>query len=393
MKYNFETSPYRANGGSEKWRDLEKDCKKNSIKIPEGIIPFSVADMEFETAPEITKGLKDYLGCSILGYTCSTDVYKKTVCSYIERKHGYAIGEDELVETRGVVEGVFSAVRAFSNEGDGVIMLTPIYYPLYKAIELNNRKLIRCPLIYTENGYRIDFDLFGELAKEAKLFILCSPHNPTGRVWTTEELTMLGEICLKNNIFVISDEIHMDITMPGHTHIMFPSIANEFAQNSIAFTSPSKSFNLAGLQTSNAIVKNPERRKAFLDSLAASFAFNECGVLGYKACELAYKRCDKWFAQMMKVIVTNKGIIENYIKERLPQVKVLPLEGTYLMWLDMRDTGYSAEELETRMKKNFLYFDEGYIFGEEGIGFERWNIACPTSYIVEALPRLEQALR
>lgn len=392
MNYDFENSPARFQTGSEKWRDLEKDLKETKRELPKDVIPFSVADMEFSTPPEIAEGLSDFLQNSILGYTCATDEYKKTVCEYIEKRHGYRHDENSLVETRGVVEGVFSAVRAFSKMGDGIIMLTPIYYPLYRAIEYNGRKLLSCPLTPCENGYKIDFTLFEKLAKEATLFILCSPHNPTGRVWKKEELQRLGEICIQNNVFVLSDEIHMDITMSGYKHKTFSSLSEENANNSIVFTSPSKSYNLAGLQTSNAFVKNPQKREAFKKALEDSFAFNECGILGYKACEIAYTKCEKWLEEALKVIETNKTLIESYVKENIPQITVFPLEGTYLMWFDMRKTGFSTKELETRMKENFLYFDEGYIFGKEGEGFERWNIACPTKYIKAALPRLKKAL-
>ncbi len=392
LKYDFLNAPKRFQTGSEKWRDLENDLKKQNKDLPEGIIPFSVADMEFITAPEIRNALSDFVSESVLGYTCATDEYKKTVCDYMLKNHSYRPEEKEIVETRGVVEGVFSAVRAFSKEGDGVIMLTPVYYPLYRAIFFNNRKLLDCPLIPTNEGYRIDFELFEKLAKKASLFILCSPHNPTGRVWTKEELTKLGNICIENGVFVISDEIHMDITMKGHIHTMFPSISEEFANNSVAFTSPSKSYNLAGLQTSNAFVKNEGKRLALLKALADSFAFNECGAIGYKACLVAYKKCGNWLKEALEVIETNKNVIEKYIRENIPDVSVFPLEGTYLLWLDMRKTGYSAAELEKRMKENYLYFDEGYIFGEGGSGFERWNIACPTKYIEDALPRLKKAL-
>lgn len=393
MTYDFENAPFRRNQGSEKWRDLENDINQGGKELPSDVIPFSVADMEFLTAPEIIKGLNSFLRNSILGYTCATEEYKNIVCSYIEKRHGYRPNTNSLVETRGVVEGVFSGVRAFSKEGDGVIMLTPVYYPLYRAINYNNRKLLSCPLIPTEEGYTIDFELFEKLAKEATLFILCSPHNPTGRVWTKEELNRLGEICIKNNVFVLSDEIHMDITMKGYKHTIFASVSEEFANNSIVFTSPSKSYNLAGLQTSNAFVHNEEKRSLFRKELEKSFAFNECGVIGYKACSIAYKKCGKWLEGALSVIEKNKTIIENYIKENIPEITVFPLQGTYLMWLDMRKTGFSAEELEKRMKSQFLYFDEGYIFGKEGEGFERWNIACPTKYILSALPRLKEALK
>ncbi len=393
MRYDFENSPFRYKTGSEKWRDLENDLAEREKSLPENVIPFSVADMEFKTAPEIIKGLNFFLRNSILGYTCATEEYKSAVCDYMSRRHQYRPDECELVESRGVVEGVFSAVRAFSKVGDGVIMLTPIYYPLYRAIEYNGRKLLRCPLIPTEKGYTIDFELFEKLSKEATLFILCSPHNPTGRVWKKWELERLGNICLANNVFVLSDEIHMDITMSGHTHTMFPSISDKIAENCVVFTSPSKSYNLAGLQTSNAFVKDEEQREKLKKALEDSFAFNECGILGYKACNIAYRKCEKWLSGALEIIEKNKTIIEEYVKENLPDVTVFPLEGTYLMWLDMRKTGFSAEELEKRMKEQYLYFDEGYIFGEEGRGFERWNIACPTKYIISALPRLKEALR
>jgi len=392
LKYDFINAPKRFNTGSEKWRDIENDLKQNNKELPKDVIPFSIADMEFITAPEIRTKLGEFVQSSVLGYTCATNDYKKTVCDYMLKNHSYRPDESEIVETRGVVEGVFSAVRAFSKEGDGVIMLTPIYYPLYRAISFNNRKLLDCPLIPTEKGYRIDFDLFEKLAKKASLFILCSPHNPTGRVWTKEELKKLGDICLENDVFVISDEIHMDITMKGYTHRMFPSICEDFANNSVVFTSPSKSYNLAGLQTSNAFVKNEEKRLSLLKALANSFAFNECGVIGYQACSVAYTQCENWLKEALDVIETNKKIIENYVRENIPKVFVFPLEGTYLLWLDMRKTGYYSEELEKRMKDNYLYFDEGYIFGEGGKGFERWNIACPTKYINAALPRLKKAL-
>ncbi len=393
MIYDFENAPFRLNTGSEKWRDLENDLKKQKKELPNNVIPFSVADMEFLTAPEIIKGLNSFLRNSILGYTCATDEYKKIVCDYIERRHHYRPITDSLVETRGVVEGVFSAVRAFSKEGDGVILLTPVYYPLYRAITYNNRKLLSCPLIPTEEGYIIDFELFEKLAKEASLFILCSPHNPTGRVWKKSELKRLGNICLENDVFVLSDEIHMDITMSGYTHNIFASLSEDFADNSIIFTSPSKSYNLAGLQTSNAFVQNDKRKELFKKELEKSFAFNECGILGYKTCTLAYKKCEKWLDGVLSVIETNKNIVEKYIKENIPDVTVFPLEGTYLMWLDIRKNDLSPEELEKRMKSQFLYFDEGYIFGKEGRGFERWNIACPTKYILSALPRLKEALK
>ena len=227
---------------------------------------------------------------------------------------------------------------------------------------------------------------------DTKMLILCSPHNPTGRVWTREELTRIGEICLKNDVLVVSDEIHFDLIMPGHVHTVFASISDEFAQNCLVLTAPSKTFNIAGLQTSNIFIPNPELREKFLASLKLMNPNPKCNILGYVAAKAAYKSCGEWLDECLSVIDTNRRVVCDFMAREFPAVKVHELEGTYLLWLDMNGLGLNYKEIERiNLEEARLFFDEGYVFGKQGEGFERWNLACPTRYIHEALARMKEA--
>lgn len=391
MKYDFETVLSRVNTGSTKWNSIYKKYKN----IPNNIVPLSVADMEFKNPPEINEGLSEYLKTAIMGYTMGENGYYNAVINWQKRRHNWNIEKDWIIDYPGVVPALFNIVKTLTNENEGVIIFTPVYYPFYSAIKLNNRNVVECELINNNGIYEIDFDNFIKKAKDSKnkLLILCNPHNPVGRVWTKEELIKIGEICIENGIIVVSDEIHNDLIMPEYKHTVFASISDEFAKNSIICTAPSKTFNLAGLSLSNIIIPNYDIRKNIIRGKRDSGIFH-CNIAGYKACEIAYNNCEEWLLQLIDVLNENKIFVENYIKENMPEIKVTPMEGTYLMWLDFRKLFDDYNELEKFMtEKAYVFADEGYIFGNGGKGFERINIACPKSVLFDALERIKNALR
>ena len=392
MKYDFETVVNRKNTGSAKWEGM----KSLNPNVSEGIIPLSVADMELKNPPEIIKGLQEYLEDVILGYPTTTESYLDAVTNWTKRRYNWETKSEWLINTPGVVNAFFQAVKAFTNKGDGVIVMTPVYYPFYMAVEKNERNIVRNPLILNEQGkYEIDFNDLREKAKIStnKLLILSNPHNPVGRVWTEEELRKVGEICLENNVLVVSDEIHCDLIMPGYKHTTFANICDEFADNTITCISPSKTFNIAGMQSSNIFIKNEKLREKYLEELLKTAQFNRLNTLGYKATEIAYTQCDEWLSQLIELIDTNRKMLTEFIETNIPQIKVINMEGTYLQWIDCRNLGIDYKELERiNIFEAELFTDEGYIFGEEGIGFERLNLACPTKVLMDALERFKNAL-
>jgi len=388
--YDFETVIRRHGVGSGKWNEMS-----SFPEVPKDVIPFSVADMEFTTMPEVKEGLKEFIDTHVLGYANPTSEYKAAVQNWMQRHHDWTIQPDWILDAPGVINAFFTAVKAFSAPGEGVLLMTPVYYPMYMAIERNGRKQVSSPLINEGGRYRIDFEDFEAKAKasDTKLLLLCSPHNPSGRVWTKEELTRIGRICMDNNVLVCSDEIHNDLIMPGFRHTVFASLSDEFAQHSIVCTAPSKTFILAGLQTSNIIIPNPDLRKRFLTEVLKSEGNPKCNILGLEACRLAYTHGDAWLKQLLAIINKNRQIIVDFFEREFPAVQVTPLEGTYLLWIDFRPLGIDAHELARILREEaFLFFDDGFIFGDEGSGFERWNLACPTSYITAALERLKSTL-
>lgn len=388
MKYDFETCMDKRGSGSVKWREmLEKQPD-----VPKGVVPLSVADMEFKTAPEIVAGLKEYLDTQALGYTGATDSYYDAVQGWMEARHNWHVEREWIVTTPGIVLALGLAVRAFTQPGEGVIIMTPVYYPFYMVVQRQGRKLAENVLQNREGRYEIDF---GDLERKAKdpnnkMLLLCSPHNPAGRVWTKEELARIGEICAGNGVLVVADEIHNDLIMPGYSHTVFTQ-AGDFAGNAVVCTAPSKTFNLAGMQASNIIIANEALRKRFREYKLMS-GIMELGALSYRACELAYTRCGGWLDELLVVLDKNRRLTEEFAAQNLPDAKVTRLEGTYLQWVDLRAYGFSEKELEQKMIGAHLFFDEGYIFGKTGAGFERINIACPPRVLEEALARLKTAL-
>lgn len=388
--YDFNTILPRKNCGSMKWDEL------NAYHCPEDIIPFSVADMELCTMPEIVEGLKKFLDQSILGYANPTPAYKDSVVQWMKRHHNWDASPEWIIDTPGVIHAFFSAVHAFTKPGDGILLMTPVYYPMYFAAQRNGRKLVSSSLINTNGVYTIDFEDFEAKAKlpDTRLCILCSPHNPSGRVWTVEELQRIHEICLANNVLVCSDEIHNDLIMPGHKHTVFASLSEEAAQNSIICTSPSKTFNLAGLQTSNIFIPNKTYRERFYAELLRHDGNPKCNILGLEGCRLAYTCGDAWLSQLLTLLETNRQLVTGFLHTHYPEVHVSPLEGTYLLWMDFRPLGIEPHALSRILKEEaYLFFDDGFIFGDLGAGFERWNLACPTHFISEGLKRLDNTLQ
>lgn len=388
MKFDFTTRVNRQGQGSMKWEDMYN--KKSDVS--EGVVPLSVADMEFHHPDKLIDGLCDHLRTCILGYTAATDSFKESVVNWMKKRHNFEIEKDWIVNTSGIVPAFFNAIREFTNEGDGIIIMSPVYYPFYNAINFQNRKLVDCPLVEKDGYYTIDYDLFDKLSKENKVLLFCSPHNPVGRVWKEEELKKLAEIIKKNNVFLLSDEIHFDLIMPGYKHTVFQTIDEEIADNMITFTAPSKSFNIAGMGLSNIIIKNDKIREKFVQGLGntASYPFT---AMGFKACEIVYNECEDWLDECVEVINTNQKLVNEFFEKKHPEIKAPLIEGTYLQWMDFRSLGLDYKELEDFMiNKAELFLDEGYIFGENGKGYERINLAAPTEVIKEALERLDKAL-
>lgn len=389
MKYDFEHVHPRYGVGSGKWDEM-----LGNPAVTDDVIPFSVADMELPTAPEIKEGLKKFIDTYVLGYAGGkNEAYLKAVCGWMKRRHHWDVKPEWLVETHSIVNAFFTAVKTYTKPGDGVILFTPVYYPMYKAVYINKRRLVDSPLINSGDTYDIDWADFEAKASlpESKLLILCSPHNPCGRIWTREELTRISEICLANDVFVVSDEIHSDLIMPGYEHVSYGTISEAARQNCIVCTAPSKTFNLAGMQLSNIFIPGEKNRRLFKAEQATDADF-ACGILAYEACRLAYEHGEVWLEQLIKLIDANRRLVVNFMQKHFPQVKITNMQATYLLWMDFRAFNLPKEALEYRNRQQAaLYFDEGYIFGEAGTGFERWNLACPSSYIEKALKRLYEA--
>lgn len=362
---------------------------------PEGVLPLWVADMDFRTSEKILDAIEARVRHGIFGYTESRESYFEAVAGWMRKKHGWEVQESWLVKTPGVVFALAMAVKAYSGAGDAVLIQQPVYYPFTEVIEDNGRKAVSSDLVLGEDGkYYIDFEDFERRIVEnhVPLFLLCSPHNPVSRVWTEEELTRIGEICLKHNVIIVSDEIHEDFVFGERRHYVFAKLKKEFADISVTCTSPAKTFNLAGLQVSNIFIPNGNLRRQFRKQIAAA-GYSQLNAIGLTACEAAYRYGGQWYEAMMKYVGANIEFMKNYIKRELPMLKMTEPEGTYLVWVDFRALGLSEGELEELIvKKANLWLDSGAIFGKVGEGFERFNVACPRSILEQALEQLRAAI-
>ena len=389
MKYDFTSVPDRSQCGSSKWAGAPGASVER--------VPLSTADMEFPIAPAIVEQLKDLVDTTILGYTRPTQNYYDAVCGWMARRHDYRVCPEEIVTTPGVVYALGMLVEAASQPGDSVIVMPPVYYPFDMAVAARGRNLLYNPLALEEgeNGrYRIQYEQLEQLAArpDAKVLLFCNPHNPVGQVWSREELEKVVEICARHNVFIIDDEIHNDLIMPGYKHTVLATVSEQARQISAVCTAPSKTFNLAGVQCSNIFIADPEIR-AKAKSFNLTNMIMGLNIFAYRACQAAYDQCEDWLEELLPVIQGNAEYVTQFMKEHFPQVRVFPLEGTYLLWLDMRALGMTHVELEKLMKEDAgLYLDEGYIFGQSGRGFERINLACSRLTLERSMARFKEAM-
>ncbi len=358
--------------------------------MPEDVLPLWVADMDFKASSYIEDALIERAKHGIFGYSEVQTPYFETIKDWMKRHHDWEIQEKWLVKTPGVVFALAMAVKAYTKPGDGVLIQLPVYYPFSEVIEDNGRKVVSSTLYLGEdNRYHIDFEDFEKkiTAEKIKLFFLCNPHNPVGRVWTREELTRLGDICVKYHVIVVSDEIHQDFVFKGK-HLVFAGLKKEYEDISITCTSPSKTFNIAGMTISNIFIPSCDLKRRFCKELDAA-GTSQLGVMGLVACEAAYSKGEEWYQAMLSYVAANIEFTKKYVEENLHGVRMVEHEGTYLVWLDFRGTGLSVEELEKLIvHKAKLWLDSGIIFGESGRGFQRINVACPRSVLSEALERI-----
>jgi len=360
---------------------------------PADILPFWVADMDFRTPTPVIDALKARATHGIFGYTQVKDDYFTVLQNWFRTRHDWTVGRSDLIITPGVVFAIVNAIRAFTKKGDAVLIQQPVYYPFANMIRQNERVLVDSPLRLIEGHYEIDFEDFEQKVIEhsVKLFILCSPHNPVGRVWTRAELEQLAAICLRHNVIVIADEIHEEFVRPGFRHIPFASLSEEAAAITVTCTSPSKTFNLAGLQISNIFIRNAQLRRRFKEELGRT-GYDEPNTLGLTGAKAAYEHGAEWLTQLLAYIEENYARTKSFLAAHLPKVKIIEPEGTYLLWLDFSAYGLTDEALNEKIIRDaHLWLDDGPIFGAGGSGFQRINIACPWATLETGLQNLAEA--
>mgnify|MGYP000009513331 FL=1 len=389
MNYNFDEIINRNGTDSVKWDGVEGRWGRNDL------IPMWVADMDFRTAPPVVEALRKRAEHGIFGYVRVPDAYYAAVTNWFARRHDWQIEKEWIIYTTGVVPALSAVIKALTVPGDKVMVQTPVYNCFFSSIRNNGCGMIANPLIYRNGTYQIDFaDLEQKAADPSvKVLLLCNPHNPAGRVWTKQELTRIGDICIRNNVWVVADEIHCELVFPGHTYIPFASISQEFLMHSVTCTSPSKAFNLAGLQIANIISADTDIRI----KIDKAINVNEvCDVnpFGVEALMAAYNDSEEWLEELKQYLFANYNYLRAYFAECLPKFPVSMLEGTYLVWVDCSVLNQSSDEIvKTLLEKEKLWVNEGGLYGEAGEGFIRINIACPRQQLIEGLNRLRRALK
>ena len=362
--------------------------------MPADVLPLWVADMDFETSSYIEDAIIERAKHAIYGYSEVKTPYFDILKKWMQKHHDWDIQRKWLVKTPGVVFALAMAVKAYTEPGDAVLIQQPVYYPFSEVIKDNGRNVVSNTLYLGEdNRYHIDFEDFEQkiVDHKIKLFLLCNPHNPVGRVWTKEELTRLGDICVKHHVTVVSDEIHEDFVFKGK-HQVFANIKKEYEEITVTCTAPSKTFNIASLMISNILIPNPELKRKFKHQMDAA-GISQLNVLGLVACEAAYEHGEEWYQEMKAYVKENIEFVKQYVEEQLSGVNMVEHEGTYLVWLDFRGTGLSVEELDDKIiNQAKLWLDSGKIFGSCGEGFQRINVACPRKVLEEALDRIKNAV-
>ena len=381
----FDEIYSRKNTGSYKWDTIVPDGV-----IERGAYPLSVADMEFKTPEEVRSAIKSFTDNGFFCYTNGDKLYKDSVKAFMKRRHDFVIENDWITCVGGVVFAINTAIRAFTEPGDKIIIQTPVYYPFSASIINNGRVIADNPLVAVDDSYIINFDELEKIASEpdVKMMLLCSPHNPVGRVWTKDELKRIGDICLNNNVILISDEIHFDIVRKGVEHTVIYNVDEELKKNTVICTAVSKTFNLAGLGTSNIIIADEALRNKFQKQLSTD-GYSSINCVSRPATIAAYTQCDYWIDAMNAYVEDNVNYVKSVVDE-IPQIKMCKCEGTYLVWLDMSELKLNDDELDKFLvEKCGIIQDPGFWFGEGGKGFSRLNVACPRKALEKAMEALK----
>lgn len=388
MTYNFDEIIPRENTHCIKY-DLRKQLFGS-----EEVLPMWVADMDFKTPDFIIDALRARLDHPIFGYPLKPKSYFTSQANWLRERHQWDVKEEWIQFCPGVVPALNLIVLAFTSPGDKIIVQPPVYYPFFSAVKNNQRVQVDNPLVYKDGRYSFDFDdLEKKIDSNTKVLLLCHPHNPGGRTWRVDELKKVAEICAENGLLIVSDEIHSDLVLPGHKHVPLASIASEIADSAITCIAPSKTFNIAGLGTSSVIISNPGLRKKF-HNIMESVHIGMGNIFGITASTAAYTQGATWLREVIRYIQGNVDLVLEFCHSRIPRIKPMIPEATYLVWLDCRDLGMGNKELKKFMSdKAKVGFNDGPSFGAGGEGFQRMNVGCPRSIVMEALVRMEKAVR
>lgn len=389
--FDFDTAVDRRNTDSLKYDFAESRGR------PADVLPLWVADMDFRAPDSARNALRNLADHGIFGYSDTREEYADAVLCWFERRHGWRGMADWIVKTPGVVTALALSVRAYTEPGDCVLIQPPVYYPFYQVIRDNGRRIAECPLVLRDGRYEIDLNRFEETVarQKPKMFLLCSPHNPVGRVWSEEELCGMGEICRRHNVLVVSDEIHCDIVRPGHRHRVFPEVVPDLTDRCVLCTAPSKTFNLAGLQISNIFIPDDLLRARFAKELSR-FGYSQPNQAGIAVCQAVYRDPEsaRWLDALLSYLWDNLRFLKEFLAAELPGIRLIEGDGTYFAWLDCSDLGLTDPELNDLVTNRAkLWLDAGRMFGKEaGSGFQRLVYACPRSTLKEALARLKRAV-
>jgi cystathionine beta-lyase len=400
MTFSFDQEFDRKGTNCTKWEFISENGKlrygdhADPKHGPDRLLPMWVADMDFRCPPAVIDALVARAEHGVFGYCAPTDSYYDTVIDWNARRYGRSVEREWIILAPGVVPAIKALVQSFIAPGEKVLVQRPVYYPFFSAVEKNGGQIVSNTLIYEDGRYHMDFDDLAQKAADPalKMAILCSPHNPVSRVWRRDELARFGQICLDNDVLVVSDEIHCDLIYSDTTFTTFANISEAFAQNSVICTAASKSFNIAGLKTSNIIIPNKELRHDFAGALERG-GLSGPNTFGLTALEAAYNHGEAWLEAAMAYVEENYRFMADYVAQNLPQLKIIPPEGTYLVWIDFSELGLDpAARKSLLMEQARVYLSEGQLFGPEGAAFERINIACPRSILAEALQRIKMAV-
>ena len=382
MKYDFDEIIDRRGTNCVKWDSAENPA----------VLPMWVADMDFRAAPAIIDALRRRVDHGIFGYTRVPQSYYDAITGWFARRHGWNIDKNWIIYTSGVEPALSAIIKALTVPGDKVLIQTPVYNCFFSSIRNNGCEIVESPLVYADNTYSIDFEDLERKVSDPKVkaMILCNPHNPAGRVWSRDELIRIGEICIRHDVVVIADEIHCELVKPGYEYTPFASISEEFSRHCVSCVSPSKAFNIAGLQIANIVCADAGRR-AKIDRAININEVCDVNPFGVIALQAAYNEGAEWLDQLLEYIHGNYEYMRRFCEEHLPDFPIIKLEGTYLVWMDCRKFGMTSAELEKALIQDAkLWLNAGTMYGKDGEGFMRWNIACPRTRMIEGLKRFEK---